>query len=222
VAGGARRPDQQLGNATAPGGVGLHAQKKTLIAREQDAAARATWRQQMDTVDPQTLIFLDETSTPTSLTPSRARSRRGVRAVGRVPRGRWQTVTLLATLTPTGLGPGLHLDGPIDRPSFEAFVTQSLVPLLRPGQTVVLDNLSVHKSAVARAVIEAAGCHLVFLPTYSPDFNPIEQAFSKLKLLLRQAEARTVPTIMDATQAAYPLITPQDTRGFYHDAGYYL
>ncbi len=173
-------------------------------------------------VDPRTLVFLDETHTPTTLTPRRARSRRGTRALGRVPRGQWRSVTLLATLTPTGLGPGLQLDGPIDRPSFETFVRRVLVPTLQPGQTVILDNLSVHKSAAARALIEAAGCQLVFLPTYSPDFNPIEQAFAKLKHLLRQAEARTVDAIMTATQAAYPHITPQDTRGFYLDAGYYL
>ncbi len=176
----------------------------------------------MATVDPGTLIFLDETHTPTTLTPLHARSRRGTRALGHVPRGRWRTVTLLATLTPTGLGPGLQLDGPIDRPSFETFVSQVLVPTLRPGQSVILDNLSVHKSATARALIEAAGCQLVFLPTYSPDFNPIEQAFAKLKQVLRQAEARTVEAIMAATQAAYPRITPTDVRSFYRDAGYYL
>jgi transposase len=176
----------------------------------------------MAKVDPGSLIFLDETHTPTTLTPLRGRSPRGARLTGRVPRGRWQAVTLLATLTPTGLGPGLQLDGPIDRQSFDAFVTRILVPTLRPGQTVVLDNLSVHKSATARTVIEAAGCHLVFLPTYSPDLNPIEQAFAKLKQLLRRAEARSVDAIMTATQAAYPQITPTDTRGFYRQAGYNL
>jgi len=103
---------------------------------------------------------------------------------------------------------------------FEAFIRHTLAPTLRPGQTVVLDNLSVHKSATARAVIEAAGCQLVFLPTYSPDFNPIEQAFAKLKHMLRQAEARTVDAIFAATQTAYPRITPQDAQRFYRQAGY--
>jgi transposase len=176
----------------------------------------------METVDPTSLVFVDETSTPTTLTPLRARSPRGQRAVGRVPRGRWTTVTLLATLTPHGLGPGYQFPGPVDRPVFEAFIERILVPSLRPGQTVVLDNLSVHKSARARQVIEAAGCHLVFLPTYSPDFNPIEQAFAKLKGLLRRAEARTVDAILTATQRLYPAITPADTRGFYREAGYNL
>ena len=176
----------------------------------------------MATVDPASLVFLDETSTPTTLTPLRARCPRGQRALGYVPRGRWTAVSLLATLTPDGLGPALQLSGPVDRAVFEQFVAETLVPSLRPGQTVVLDNLSVHKSAKARHLIEAAGCQLVFLPTYSPDFNPIEHAFAKLKELLRRAEARTVEAIMTATQLHYPDITPTDTRGFYRDAGYNL
>jgi transposase len=176
----------------------------------------------MGPCDPASLVFLDETSTPTTLTPRRAWSRRGERVVGRVPRGQHTAVTLLATLTPTGFGPGYQFPGAVDRPTFEAFVERILVPTLIPGQTVVLDNLSVHKSARARQAIEAAECRLLFLPTYSPDFNPIEQAFSKLKHQLRQVEARTLDTIMTATQAAYPTITPADARSFYRDAGYNL
>lgn len=176
----------------------------------------------MATWDPATVVFLDETSTPTTLTPLRARSPRGQRAIGRVPRGRWTTVTLLATLTPTGFGPGYQFPGAVDRQVFETFVERILVPTLHPGQTVVLDNLSVHKSVTARRVIETAGCQLVFLPTYSPDFNPIEQAFAKLKQHLRTTAARTVEAILDATQDAYPLITAQDARSFYRDAGYNL
>lgn len=201
---------------------GLHAQKKTLIAREQDPAARAAWRQLMAAVEPATLVFVDETQTPTTLTPLRARTRRGQRALGRVPRGRWSTVTLLATLTPTGLGPGLQLPGALDRQVFELFVEQILVPALHPGQTVVLDNLSVHKSATARHLIEAAGCRLVFLPTYSPDFNPIEQAFAKLKQLLRSAEAHSLEGIFTATHHHYPHITAADAHNFFRAAGYNL
>ncbi len=200
----------------------LHAQKKTLIAREQDPQARAAWRQEVAALDPAHLIFLDETNTPTNLTPVRARAPRGERAVGRVPHGRWTSVTLLASLTPQGFGPSLQLSGALDRPTFDAFVERILAPTLRPGQIVVLDNVAVHKSATARRIIEAAGCQLRFLPTYSPDFNPIEQAFAKLKHLLRQAEARTLETILDATHLAYPAITAADARGFYRDAGYNL
>ena len=133
----------------------------------------------MATVDPDALVFLDETSTPTTLTPLRARAPRGQRAVGRVPRGRREAISSLATLTATGIGESLLVRGAVDRCVFDAFVEQVLVPSLHPGHIVVLDNLSVHKSARAKALIEAAGCQVVFLPTYSPDFNPIEQAFAK-------------------------------------------
>ena len=184
--------------------------------------ARDAWRTEMAGCAPETLIFLDETSMSTTMTPLRARSRRGTRAIGQAPAGKWSPLTLLATLTPTGLGPALHVDGAVDRQAFDTFIATTLAPSLRPGQTVVLDNLSVHKSATARAVIEAAGCALVFLPTYSPDCTPIEQAFAKLKHLLRQAEARSVEAIMTTTQACYPLSTPTDTIGYYRNAGYKL
>lgn len=176
----------------------------------------------MATVEPGRLIFLDETSTPTTLTPLRGRGRRGERVVGRVPRGRWEAVTLVATLTPTGFGPGLQLEGALDRDAFEAFVTEALVPVLHPGDVVVLDNLSVHKSARAREAIAAAGARLVFLPAYSPDFNPIEQAFAQLKQGLRAVGARTTETVMAATRDLYPRITATDARGYYRHAGYFL
>lgn len=128
----------------------------------------------MAAVAPADLVFLDETATPTTLTPLRARAPRGQRAVGRVPRGRRTHVSWLAALTLAGIGPSVLVEGAVDRDAFDAFVIQLLVPALRPGQVVVLDNLSVHKSAAARRAIEAAGCRVVFLPTYSPDVNPIE------------------------------------------------
>ena len=176
----------------------------------------------MAALDPATLVFLDETSTPTTLTPLRGRSPRGQRVVGSVPRGRWHAVTLLATLTPTGLGPGLQVEGALDRAGFDQFVTAVLVPQLRPGQTVILDNLSVHKSAAAEAALAAAGCRLLFLPAYSPDLNPIEQAFSALKQHLRRAGARTVTAVLDATAAAYGHITATEAAAFYREAGYNL
>lgn len=176
----------------------------------------------MARVDPARVIFLDETSTPTTLTPLRGRSRRGERVVGRVPRGRWEAVTLVATLTPAGLGPGLQLDGALDRDAFDTFVTEALVPTLRTGDVVVLDNLSVHKSATAQRAVEEVGARLVFLPAYSPDLNPIEPAFAKLKQGLRAIGARTTETVMAATQELYPRITATDARGFYRHAGYFL
>lgn len=168
------------------------------------------------------LVFLDETSTPTSLTPTRARAPRGERAIGRVPRGRWGNLTLLAALTPQGIGTSVLIEGSADRDVFDAFVAQQLVPTLTPGQTVILDNLSVHKSAAARTLIEAAGCTLRFLPTYSPDLNPIEQAFAKLKAHLRRAEARTYEALCAATGPALDAVTPADARAFFSDAGYRL
>jgi len=129
---------------------------------------------------------------------------------------------LLATLTPTGFGPGMQLDGAIDRDGFDTFIQSVLIPTLHPGQTIVMDNLSVHKSAAARHAIEAVGCHLRFLPTYAPDFNPIEQAFAKLKQGLRRVAARTPATIKAATHALYPTITAHDATAFYRNAGYFL
>ena len=147
---------------------------------------------------------------------------RGQRAIGRVPRGRWQSVTLVATLTSSGMGPSVVLDGALDRDAFDAYVTQVLVPALRPGQIVVLDNLSVHRSAQARHRIEAAGAEVWFLPRYSPDRNPIEQAFAKLKGRLRRAEARTFPAVVMALGTSYPTITARDAQGFFRAAGYNL
>lgn len=193
-----------------------------MIAREQDAVARAVWRHRLQAIAADRLVFLDETSTPTTLVPLRGRGPKGSRVVGHVSRGRWSGVSLLASLTPSGLGPGLHIAGTIDRVAFETFVTQQLVPTLHPGQIVVLDNLSVHKSARARIAIEAAGCDLWFLPTYSPDFNPIEQAFSKLKHHLRRAAATSAGDVMTETQRLWSSITAKDTRGFYQAAGYNL
>jgi transposase len=142
--------------------------------------------------------------------------------IGRIPQRRWRAVTLLATLTPDGLGPSFQFPGALDRSSFNAYVEQILVPALRPGQTVILDNLSVHKSARARQMIEAAGCQIRFLPTYSPDLNPIEQAFSQLKARLRRAEARSVAAILDATADAYAGLTAEQARRYYRNAGYKL
>jgi len=160
------------------------------------------------------VVVLDETSTPTALTPLRARAPRGTRAVGRVPRGRRQTLTL------EGMGPALQFPGALDRAVFEAFVERLLVPRLQPGQVVSWDNLSVHKSARARQLIEGAGCRVLPTPRYSPDCNPIEHAFSKLKAALRRAEARTFEAVVAATGAAFAAITPADARGFFAAAGY--
>lgn len=191
-----------------------------MIAAERDEAARAAWREQMATLDPTDLVFLDETSPPITLTPLRARAPRGQRAVGRIPRRSRPHIAWLATLTATGLAESLVVDGPVDGRVFERFVEHILVPSLRPGQIVVLANLSVHKSARARHLIEAAGCHLVFLPSYSPDCNPIEQAFAKSKQARRRRQARSFDAVVAALGDLLDTITPADTRAFFADAGF--
>ena len=195
------------------------AQKKSLIAREQHAEARAAYQAEIIQHDPATLIFLDETSVSRRLTPVRGRCPRVERLVERVPRGRWESVTYLATLSLAGIGPSVLLPGALDRRALEVFVAEQLAPALTPGQTVIWDNLSVHKSARAQTLIEAAGCRLRFLPTYSPDFNPIEQAFSALKTRLRRQRPRSFDELVDATAAAIDQLTPQHATNFFTAAG---
>lgn len=180
------------------------------------------WRAETETLDPAQVVFLDETSTHTSLCRRYARAPRGVRAYGQVPRNHGHNVTLLAALTPDGIGPCMTISGAIDGAAFAAYVQTFLVPSLRPGQVVILDNLSAHKSATARDAIAAAGCTLRFLPAYSPDFNPIELAFSKLKASLRAAAARDPDALHRATAAAIDGITPADARAFYAHCGFPL
>jgi transposase len=205
-----------------PAAPGAGAQKKRLTAAEQNPAARAAWWDQATWLDPADLVFVDETSTHTALTRQRARAPRGERAVGSAPRNHGPNVTLLAALTPAGIGPSVVFPGATDRLAFEAFVAQFLVPSLCPGQVVIWDNLSVHKGERARSLIEAAGCHLLFLPPYSPDCNPIEPAFAKLKSDLRRAAARTPAALEAAIGAGLNAVTPQDARAFFAHCGYPL
>lgn len=156
------------------------------------------------------------------MTRLRARAPRGERAIGVVPRRRWQSVTLLASLSTAGMGAAMVLDGAINREAFDAYVAQTLVPTLQPGQIVILDNLNVHKSPRARTLIEGAGCQVHFLPSYSPDFNPIELAFAKIKQILRGAAARTFPAVVTAAGPALEAVTAADARGFFAHCGYPL
>ncbi|HET8765412.1 MAG TPA: IS630 family transposase [Rhodanobacter sp.] len=199
-----------------------HAQKKSLIATERDEVARAAWREAVGALDPADLIFLDETATHIAMTPRYARAPRGVRVHATVPRNDGQTTTLLAALSGAGVGPAMTLDGAADGPAFVAYVRAFLAPTLRPGQVVILDNLSVHKVAAARALVEARGCQLLFLPAYSPDLNPIELAFAKLKEALRRAEARTRAALEAALAAALAAITASDAHGWFAACGYPL
>lgn len=156
------------------------------------------------------------------MTRFRARAPRGERAVGRVPRNHGPNVTLFAALTPQGMGPALLVEGGADQAACAAYIGHLLVPSLQPGQVVIMDQLNVHKSATIRAVIEEAGCELRLLPAYSPDFNPIEHAFAKIKTHLRTAEPRTFATLVTAVGAALETVTAADARGCYTHCGYPL
>ena len=165
-------------------------------------------------------MFLDETWASTAMARSHGRARRGQRLRMSIPHGHWKTTTLVAGLTLRGLVAPWVLDGPINRDAFETYVARVLVPELRVGDIVVLDNLSSHKGPKVRALIEAAGASLVFLPPYSPDLNPIEMAFAKLKALLRKAAQRTVAGLWTAIGILLDSITPQECANYFQAAGY--
>jgi transposase len=148
-------------------------------------------------LDPDRLVFIDETWATTNMARRHGRCRRGERLRAGVPHGHWKTTTFVAGLRRIGMVAPMVLDGPINRIAFEAYAEQVLVPELRPGDIVVMDNLGSHKGPQVRAVIEAAGASLLYLPPYSPDFNPIEKAFSKLKALLRKAAERSLTSRRD-------------------------
>ena len=165
-------------------------------------------------------MFVDETGSHLGLPRTYARSPRGERARGSAPRNRGKNRTTITSLTLDGLGPGLLVEGGISTAGFEAYVEHLLAPTLEPGQIVGMDNPRQHQGARTRQAIEARGAALWFLPSYSPDLNPIEEAFSKLKALLRQAAARTHEALAAALWAALEAITPSDARGYFTHRGY--
>ena len=167
MGGGDRRRRQSRDDVAGAPTSRLATQNKSLIAAERDETARAAWRLDASTLNPADLVFVDETSTHTALTRRRARAPRGTRAAGRVPRNHGPNVTLLATLTPAGIGPAVAIPGAVDGAAFIAYAERVLAPSLRPGQVVILDNLSAHKSEGARTAVEAVGARLLFLPPYT-------------------------------------------------------
>ena len=171
---------------------------------------------------PNLLVWVDECGTHTSRTRLRARAPKGQRAYGKVPRNRGKNTTLLASMTSGGMGPCMAVVGSTTKAVFEAYVERALAQSLRPGQVVVMDNLGAHRGERVRALVEARGCSLVYLPPYSPDFSPIEEAFSKLKTLLRKAKARTRVALLEAIGRALSAITPQDAVGYFGHCGYPL
>jgi transposase len=184
------------------------------------AEARRAWTEAVPRFDPATLVFLDETWATTAMARTRGRCPRGERLVCPVPHGRWRTTTFLCGLRADGLAAPLVLDGAMDGPAFLAWVERMLAPALRPGDTVVADNLGSHKVAGVREAIEARGASLLHLPPYSPDLNPIELAFSKLKRLLRAAAARTADALEAAIGAALGQFTPAECASYLRHCGY--
>lgn len=182
---------------------------------------RAAWWAKIQTLDPRQLVFVDESGTNLAMTPRYGRAPRGQRVVGSAPRNHGPNTTLVAAMRSDGITAAMTLEGAVDRAAFEVFVEQMLVPSLTPGQTVIWDNLSVHKSTTAQQRIAAAGCQVVFLPPYSPDFAPIELAFSKLKTFLRRSQARTRAALDVAITAGLATITAADARAWFTHCGYH-
>jgi transposase len=195
-------------------------EKKSSRARERSEAKRAVWLEQTRGVELDRFVWIDETGSHLGMTRRYSRAPRGRRAYGTAPGSRGKNRTLITALTLAGIGPGLLLDEPIDRETFDGYIIHRLAPTLLPGQIVAVDNLQVHYSDRARAAIEARGAQLWYLPSYSPDLNPIEEAFSKVKTFLRSAAPRTLDEHSTAIWAALRTITPQDAAGWFAHAGY--
>jgi transposase len=198
----------------------LDPEKKSVRAQERSAAKRAAWREQTRGIDPGRFVWIDETGSHLGMTRRYSRAPRGQRAYGTAPGSRGKNRTLITSLTLAGFGPGLLLDDPITYDTFEGYIIHRLAPTLKPDQIVVADNLTVHHSERARAAIEAQGAQFWHLPPYSPDLNPSEEAFSKVKSFLRSAEPRTLDAHSTAIWAALRTITPQDAAGWFAHAGY--
>ena len=200
------------------------ASKKSVAASEQErpdvARRRAVWKRFQARLAPERLVFLDETWTKTNMSPLRGWRRRGERLHAKVPHGHWKTLTFATALRCGGIDAPCVFDGPINGESFKAYVEQVLAPTLRPGDIVVMDNLGSHKGSAIRRAIRAAGAHLLFLPPYSPDLNPIEQVFAKLKTFLRKAEERTGDGLWRRIGGLLDTFTPGECANYLQNAGY--
>ena len=171
-------------------------------------------------IDPERLVFVDEMGTHTSLAPLYAYAPVGERAFFEIPRNRGKNTTLLTSLHRGGMGPSMAVEGATTSRVFQTYVERSLAPALRPGQVVVMDNLGAHRPKRIRELIEGRGCDLIYLPAYSPDLNPIEEALSKIKHLLRKFGTRTKEALIEAMGRALAAVSAQDVRGFFEHCGY--
>jgi len=200
------------------------ASKKTLFALEQGRAdvarKRRRWKAWQQGFDPRRLVFIDETWIKTNMAPLRGWGPKGKRLRGFAPHGRWRTMTFLAALHCDGLSAPCVFDGPINGECFRAYVDQQLTPTLKPGDIVVMDNLGSHKSRAVRDAIKAAGARLWFLPPYSPDLNPIEQTFAKIKHWMRMAQKRETEEVWRHVGHLLGTISPDECANYFENAGY--
>jgi putative transposase len=194
------------------------------VAGEQDrpdvARRRRQWVKYQGRIDARSLIFLDETWAKTNMAPLRGWSPSGARLKAKVPHGHWKTMTFIAALRHDRIEAPWLINGPINGESFRIYVERVLVPTLKSGDIVVMDNLGSHKSKAVRSAIRSAGAKLFFLPKYSPDLNPIEQVFAKLKHRLREAAARSTDTVCDAIGQMLPAFSPQECANYFKNSGY--
>src|SRR6266567_3479549 len=232
------RQRRETGHVLPKGIEGASCQKRSGVAGPLESAMRGpsrrdarrallpvpsrTWhrREQMKQLLSQDLVFVDETGSHIAMTPLYAYAPRGQRALGKVPRNYGAMMTLIASLSTQGMGEAFLLDGAADGAAFEIYVEQLLAPSLRPGQLVILDHLSIHQGPRVKQALEAKGCRLLFLPAYSPDFSPLEEAFSKVKTFLRRPGARTREAGHSAIAQVLLLITAQDALGWFAHCGY--
>ena len=184
------------------------------------AAARTAWHKAQPSLDPAKLVFIDETGTNTAMTRQRGRGPRGERVIGRVPHGHWKTLTFVAGLRATALTAPFVIDQPMNGDIFQTYLHKCLVPTLSPGDCVIMDNLPAHKLAPVRQIIEAVGATLLYLPPYSPDLNPIEQVFAKLKALLRKAAKRGFDDLWKQIGELLSVFTEQECRNYLRNSGY--
>ena len=190
-------------------------------ASERDEQARSAFREYVKLLDWRDLVFVDESGTNITLAPLYGWAPKGERAYGKAPRNWDKNITLIASLSAEGLGAAMSVEGATDGAAFQTYVKHFLVPTLKTGQIVVLDNLQVHKSLKVRELIEGAGASVLFLPSYSPDFSPIEGAFSKVKNLVRKAQARTQEALIEAIGDALDAVSRRDALGFFEHCGYH-
>ena len=188
--------------------------------RPKIARRREQWKKYQGRLDPRRLVFIDETWAKTNMTPIRGWAPRGQKLVARAPFGHWRTLTFLAALRHDRIDAPCVLDGPINGLSFTAWVEQFLVPTLAPGDIVIMDNLGSHKGPAVRNAIRSAGAKLLYLPPYSPDLNPIEQVFAKLKLLLRKAAERSVDATWQRIGTLLDASPPQECANYFRNSGY--